>query len=32
MVFQGTDIGAVLDDGAQAPKNVGDMHHMYVFN
>jgi hypothetical protein len=31
-VFQGTGIGAVPDDGAQAPKYVGDMYQIYVFN
>jgi len=32
LVFQGTGIGAIPDDGAQASKHVGDMHQMYVFN
>jgi len=32
VVFQGTGIGVVPDDGAQALKYIADMHHMYVFD
>ena len=30
--FQGTSIVVLPEDGAQAPKRIGDIHQLYVYN